>query len=64
MTKSTCKSSPLYVGLDVHKESIAFAYCTDDGGEVLFLGQFGTRHCDIDKLIRNLRSKGKDLVFV
>ena len=64
MTKSTCKPSPLYVGLDVHKETIAVAYCTDDGGEVLFLGQFGTRHCDIDKLIRNLRSKGNDLVFV
>ena len=31
---------------------------------VLFLGQFGPRHCDIEKLNRNLRSKSNDLVFV
>jgi len=64
MNKRTSNSSVLYVGLDVHKESIAVAYCTDDGAEVSFLGEIGTRQCDIDKLIRKLRSKSKNLVLV
>ena len=49
----------LYVGLDVHKESIAVAYAPEDrGAEVVSLGAIGTRQCDIDKLIRKLQSKG------
>jgi transposase len=55
----------LYVGLDVHKDSIAVAYAPDDrGSEVVSLGVIGTRQCDIDKLIRKLQSKGAALVFV
>jgi hypothetical protein len=59
------QSSTLYVGLDVHKDSIAVAY----GGkephtEVVSLGNIGTRQCDIDKLVRQLQSKSKHLVFV
>jgi transposase len=58
-------SSTLYVGLDVHKDSIAVAYAAKDhDAEVAYLGTIGTRHCDIDKLIRNLQSKAKQLVFV
>ena len=58
-------STTLYVGMDVHKESIAVAYVTQDhGAEVVFLGSIGTRQCDIDKLIRQLQSKSKELVFV
>jgi len=59
------QSSTLYVGMDVHKESITVAYVAhDDGAEVISLGTGGTRQCDIDKLIRQLQSKSKQLVFV
>ena len=58
-------SKTIYVGLDVHKESIAVAYAPDDrGAEVVSLGAIGPRQCDIDKLIRQLQSKGATLVFV
>jgi transposase len=58
-------SKTLYVGLDVHKESIAVAYAPEDrGAEVVSLGAIGPRQCDIDKLIRKLQSKGARLVFV
>jgi len=41
--------STLYVGLDVHKESIAVAYASDDGpADPVELGTIGTRQCDID----------------
>src|SRR5262245_44950526 len=59
------QSSTLYVGMDVHKESIAVASVAQDhGAEVLSLGTIGTRQCDIDKLLRHLQSKGRQLVFV
>jgi len=58
-------SKTLYVGLDVHKESIAVAYAPEDrGAEVVSLGSVGTRQCDTDKLIRKLESKGATLIFV
>ena len=59
------QSNTLYVGMDGHKESIAVAYVGQDhGAEVISLGTVGTRQCDIDKLIRHLQSKSKQLVFV
>ncbi len=59
------QSSTLYVGMDVHKESIAVAYIAQaHGAEVSSLGSIGTRPCDIDHLIRQLQSKAKHLVFV
>src|SRR6266536_1508156 len=52
-------SKTLYVGLDVHKDSIAVAYAPDDrGAEVVSRGAIGTRQSDFDKLIRKLQSKG------
>jgi transposase len=57
-------SKTLYVGLDVHKDSIAVAYTPEDrGAEVVSLGTIGTRQSDIDKLIRKVESKGATLVF-
>ena len=57
--------STLYVGLDVHKDSIAVAYASDDGATApVPLGAIGTRQCDIDALVRKLQSKGAPLVFI
>jgi len=51
--------------MDVHKDTIAGAYVTQDhGAEVTYLGTIGTRQCDIDQLIRKMQSKAKELVFV
>ena len=62
MTES---SKTLYVGLDVHKDTIAVAYAPEDrGAEVVSVGMIGTPQYDIDKLIRKLQSKGAALVFV
>ena len=59
------QSSTLYVGMDVHKESIAVAYVAQaHGAEVVSLGTIGTRQCDIDKLIRQLRSQSTPRGFV
>jgi transposase len=59
------QSSTLYVGLDVHKDSIAVAYVAKDHeAHVISYGTIGTRHADIDQLTRKLQSKAKRLVFV
>ncbi len=57
-------SKTLFVGLDVHKDTIAVAYALEDrGADVVSLGTIGTRQCDIDKLIRKLEGKGATLVL-
>jgi transposase len=59
------QSSTLYIGLNVHKASIAVAYVAQEhGAEVISLGTIGTRHTDIDQLTRKLHSKAKRLGFV
>src|SRR5262245_2145504 len=59
------QASTLFVGLDVHKETIAVAYVAEEReAAVLSLGTIGTRQCDLDKLIRKLQAKGKALHFV
>ena len=58
-------SRTLYIGLDVHQESIAVAYVAQaHDAEVIYLGTVGTRQADIDHLVRKLHSKAKHLVFV
>ena len=57
-------SKTLFVGLDVHKDTIAVAYAPEDrGAEVVSLGMIGPRQYDIDKLIRKLESKGARLAI-
>jgi hypothetical protein len=59
------QSRTLYVGMDGHTESIAGAYVAkDQDAEVISLGTFGTRQCDIDTLIRKLQSQAKPLVLI
>jgi transposase len=59
------QSRTLYVGMDVHKESMAVASVAQaQGAEVVSLGTIGTRQCDMDKLLRQLRSQSSQLVFV
>jgi transposase len=59
------QSRTLYIGMDVHKDSIAVAYVTQQhGAEVTYLGTIGTRQCDIDQVIRKRPSKATYLVFV
>jgi transposase len=59
------QSSTLYVGLDVHKDSIAVASVAKaHDAEVIYLGTIGTRQVDIDQLVRKLQSKAKPLVLV
>jgi transposase len=57
-------STTIFVGLDQHKDSIAVAYASDDRlAEPVYLGPIGTRQCDIEKLVRSLQSKARNLVF-
>jgi transposase len=59
------QSRTLYVGLDIHKDSIAVAYVAKDhDAHVISYGTIGTRHADIDQLTRKLQSKAKRLVFI
>jgi transposase len=59
------QSSTLFIGMDVHKDTIAVAYSAQDhGAEVTYLGTIGTRQCDIDQLVRKMQSKAKPLIFV
>ena len=58
------QSTPLFVGLDVHKDSIAVAHapggCADPP---VFVGAIGSRDADIDGLIRRLQGKTTELRF-
>ncbi|MPW05318.1 IS110 family transposase, partial [Paraburkholderia sp. CNPSo 3155] len=50
--------STLYVGLDVHKDSIMVAYSVDMG-DVELLGKIGTTQIEVDRLCKRLRCKAR-----
>ncbi|MGF6813081.1 transposase [Paraburkholderia sp. Clong3] len=56
-------NSTVYVGLDVHKESITVAYSID-AGEVELLDKIGTTPAEIDRLCKRLQSKARRVCVV
>jgi transposase len=55
--------STLFVGLDVHKDSITVAYALDHG-EIETLGKTGTSQIEIDRLCKRLKAKGRHIKVV
>ena len=58
------QSTPLFVGLDVHTDSIAVAHALGQRADPpVYLGAIGTRQADRDTLIRRLQAKTPTLVL-
>ncbi|MEX3968792.1 IS110 family transposase [Paraburkholderia sp. EG286B] len=55
--------STLYVGLDVHKDSITVAYAIGMGTVELF-GKVGAMQIDVDRLCKRLQQKARHICFV
>jgi hypothetical protein len=59
------QSRTLFIGMDVHKETIAVASVAQDhGAAVPALGTRGPRQGDIDQRIRKMPSQAPHLLFV
>lgn len=52
-----------YVGLDVHKETIAGSVAEAHGGEVRYLGEIGNTPQALTKLVRQPGKQGEGLSF-
>jgi transposase len=52
-----------YVGLDVHKETIAVSVAEANGGEVRYIGEIANTPEAIEKLVKQLRKGGANLSF-
>src|SRR5437773_9440389 len=52
-----------YIGLDVHKNSIAVAIAVEEGGELRGYGAIGGKLAELDKLVKNLEHPGVELRF-
>ncbi len=57
------KSSALFVGMNVHKESIDITVA-ETGGEVRRWGQIGGDRAALEKAVRKLEGLGRPLQFV
>jgi hypothetical protein len=57
------KSTKVFVGMDVHKESIDITLVAE-GGEVRRLGQIGGDRGSLAKMVRRQQSRGGERVFV
>jgi len=57
------KSTKVFVGMDVHKESIDITL-VEEGGEVRRLGQIGGDRGSLAKMVRRQQSRGGERVFV
>ena len=55
--------TPIFVGLDVHKDSIAVAHAQGECADPpVFVGAIGPRQADLNKLIRRLQAKSEPRV--
>lgn len=52
-----------YVGLDVHKETIAVSVAEANGGEVRYVGEIANTPEAVEKLVRQIRKNGATLSF-
>ena len=52
-----------FVGLDVHKETIAVALAEASSGEVRYIGEIANTPEAVDKMVKQLRKGGADLSF-
>ena len=57
------QSNILFIGMDVHKESVVISLVDDDRSEVRRYGVICGTMLDFKKTLRKLVSTGKDLFF-
>lgn len=57
------QSNILFIGMDVHKDSIVISLADDDRSDIRRYGKIGGTLTDFKKLLRKLVSTGKELFF-